>query len=314
MRIYNNITELVGNTPLVKLHTVGKEYQPNIIVKLEYFNPSGSVKDRAALNMIAEAEKQNLLRPGSHIIEATSGNTGIALATIAAAKGYRITLVIPDTMSQDKINHIKALGAEVILTPGVFGMKKAFIVADELKESNPEAFQPNQIKNINNPLSHIRTAREIIDDTDGNIDFFVAGSGTGGTITGVGRELKQFNPEIKIICVEPKGSPVLSGGKRGPHKIQGIGPGFIPDIMDLSVIDEILPIEDNDALTYGRELARKEGIFVGISSGAAVAAAMVIAKRHRNEKLNIIALLADTGERYLSTELFNENINENYVI
>lgn len=314
MKIYNDVTELVGNTPLVKLNTIGKEYNPNIIVKLEYFNPSCSVKDRAALNMIVEAEKNNLLKEGSHIIEATSGNTGIALATIAAAKRYKITLVIPDTMSKDKIEHIRALGAEVILTPGVFGMKKAFLVADDLIKNNPNAFQPNQIKNLNNPAAHIQTAKEIIEDTDGNIDYFIAGSGTGGTITGTARKLKEFNQQIKIICVEPSGSAVLSGKKRGPHKIQGIGPGFIPDIMDLSFVDEIIPIEDEEALTYGRELARKEGVFVGISSGAAVAAALKIAKRHEKEKINIVTLLADTGERYLSTELFDESVADNFVI
>lgn len=313
MNIANNITELVGNTPLVRLNVIGKDLEPEIIVKLEYFNPSCSVKDRAALNMILEAEKKGELHSGSIIVEATSGNTGIGLATIAAARGYKLILVIPDTMSEDKIKHIRALGAEVRLTPGVFGMKKAFLVAQEINDSIQGSFQPNQVKNKANPDAHIKTGEEILMDTDGVLDYFVAGAGTGGTITGIARVLKKYNPNIKIVCVEPKGSAVLSGGKRGPHKLQGIGPGFIPDILDLELIDEIIPIDDDDALNCSRMLAKKEGIFVGISSGAAVSAALRIAERNEDKKIRIVTLLPDTGERYLSTELFNENVKDNFV-
>lgn len=313
MKIANNITELVGNTPLVRLNNIGNNLNADLIVKLEYFNPSCSVKDRAALNMILEAEKEGFISKGSTIVEATSGNTGIALATIAAAKGYKLILVIPDTMSIDKINHIKSLGAKVELTPGVFGMKKAFQVAEEINKNIPNSFQPNQIKNKSNPDAHRKTAEEILRDTDGNLDYFVAGAGTGGTITGTARVLKEYNKDIKIICIEPSGSPVLSGGKRGPHKLQGIGPGFIPDILDFSLIDQVITIDDEDALKYSRMLAEKEGIFVGISSGAAICGALEIAKQNTNKRIKIVTLLPDTGERYLSTELFNKNIKNNFV-
>ncbi len=303
--IFNSILDLVGNTPMIKLNRITENAPSNVYAKLEFFNPSGSVKDRAALNMINVAEKSGKLNKDSVIIEATSGNTGIALATIAAAKGYRIILVIPDTMSIDKINHIKALGAEVVLTPGVFGMKKAFLVAEEMMKDIPNSFMPDQIRNPANPDIHrITTANEIWNDLNGNIDFFVAASGTGGTVTGTGRGLKGFNPDIKVICVEPDGSPVLSGGKRGPHKIQGVGPGFIPDVTDISVFDEIVRVKDDDALETSRKLARMEGIFCGISAGASTYAAIQIAKKYENK--NIVVIIPDTGERYLNTELFNE--------
>lgn len=303
--IYNSILDLVGNTPMVKLKRITEHVPSNVYAKLEFFNPSGSVKDRAALNMINDAEKKGRLNKDSVIVEATSGNTGIALATIAAAKGYRIILVIPDTMSIDKINHIKALGAEVVLTPGVFGMKKAFLVAEEMMKNIPNSFMPDQIRNPANPEIHrIATASEIWNDLNGNIDFFVAASGTGGTVTGTGRGLKGFNPDIKVVCVEPDGSPVLSGGKRGPHKIQGVGPGFIPDVTDVSVFDEIIRVKDDNALETSRKLARMEGIFCGISAGASTYAAIQIAKKYENK--NIVVIIPDTGERYLNTELFNE--------
>jgi cysteine synthase A len=313
MRVFNNITELVGNTPIVKLNKLGLGMGANLFAKLEYFNPSLSVKDRAALNMIIAAEKEEKIKEGDTIIEATSGNTGIALATIAASRGYKLILVIPDTMSIDKINYVKALGAEVVLTPGVFGMTKAFQVASELIEKTPNSFMPHQITNQNNVLAHVQTAREIINDMDGQIDYFIAGSGTGGTITGVGKTLKEYNPEIKIICVEPLGSAILSGGRKGPHKIQGVGPGFIPEILDKSVIDEIIAISDNDSIEYARKLANQEGIFAGFSAGAAIAATMMIAKRNHNNTINIVTLIADNGSRYLNTELYNKEYKDIFV-
>ncbi len=309
MKIYNDISELVGGTPLVKIKM---ESKANIFLKLEYFNPSNSVKDRAALNMIKDAEKKGLLHKGSLVVEATSGNTGIALATICSARGYGLILVIPDTMSIDKINHVKALGATVILTPGVFGMKKAFMEAERIHKENPNSFMPHQIDNPANPQIHTETtAVEIWDDMDGRIDVLVAGAGTGGTICGTARKLKELNQSIKIICVEPSGSAVLSGGKRGPHKLQGIGPGFIPDIVDVSLFDEIIRIDDEDAMNTSRSLARKEGLFLGISSGAATYAAIQISDKYKNK--NIVVIAPDTGERYLNTELYNENIKNIFV-
>lgn len=262
--------------------------------------------------MIKDAEKKGLLHKGSLVVEATSGNTGIALATICSARGYNLILVIPDTMSIDKINHVKALGATVILTPGVFGMKKAFMEAERIHKENPNSFMPHQIDNPANPQIHTETtALEIWDDMDGKIDVLVAGAGTGGTICGTARKLKELNQNIKIICVEPSGSAVLSGGKRGPHKLQGIGPGFIPDIVDVSLFDEIIKIDDEDAMNTSRSLARKEGLFLGISSGAATYAAIQISDKYKNK--NIVVIAPDTGERYLNTELYNENIKNIFV-
>lgn len=314
MKTYSNISELVGNTPLVILNKLNTHADTTILVKLEQFNPSGSVKDRAVYNMIKDAEDKGKLSHGATIIEATSGNTGIALATIAAARGYKLILVIPDTMSIDKINRVKALGAEVILTPGIFGMTRAYRVARELAENTPGSFMPNQMENPANPDMHqFTTADEIWKDTDGKIDVFVAGIGTGGTITGTARGLKQFNKNIVVVGVEPAGSPILTKGKRGPHKIQGIGAGFVPKILDLTVVDQITTISDEDALDTARELARREGIFVGISSGAAVKAALNYVNYLANKKKIIVVLLADTGERYLNTELFNHNYNGVFV-
>lgn len=313
MRIYNDISELVGNTPLVRLHPLDDDViGANIFLKLEYFNPSNSVKDRAVLNMILEAEKSNQLQKGSLVVEGTSGNTGIALATICASRGYRLILVIPDTMSIDKINHVKALGATVILTPGVFGMKKAFMEAERIHKENPGSFMPCQITNPANAQIHrLTTALEIWNDTDGTVDVLVAGAGTGGTITGTASKLKELNPNIKVVCVEPAGSPVLSGGKRGPHKLQGIGPGFIPEIIEQNLFDSIVPVEDEDAFSTSRRLAREQGLFLGISSGAAVFAALRVAKEYTGK--NIVVIAPDTGMRYLNTELYSENLKDIFV-
>jgi len=315
MKVYDGILDLVGNTPLIKITRVASHVaQSNILAKLEYYNPSKSVKDRAAFNMIREAERCGTLTRDSIIVEATSGNTGIALATIAAAKGYRLKLVIPDTMSVDKINQIRALGAEVVLTPGLLGMKKAYHMADKILEETPGGFVPNQMKNPANPKIHFdTTAEEIWNDTDGKVDIFVAGIGTGGTISGTARKLKQKNPSIKVYGFEPKGSPVINGGNRGPHKIQGVGAGFIPDNLDLSVIDEVLTVEDDDAMIMARRLAREEGVFVGISSGAAMDVALRMASRAEHVGKLIVALFPDTGERYLNTELYNANIKDDFV-
>lgn len=313
MNVYKNIAELVGNTPIVKLSRVTTGLKSDIYAKLEFFNPSNSVKDRAALNMIVEGEKSNLINKDTTIIEATSGNTGIALATICAARGYKLILVIPDTMSIDKIHHIEALGAKVVLTPGLLGMKKAFSTADELMNEYENSFQPRQINNPANPGIHMNTtAVEIWEDMEGNIDFFVAASGTGGTVCGAGKKLKELsNNKISVVAVEPAGSPVLSGGTRGPHKIQGVGPGFIPATTDVSLFDRIICVEDDDALTMARRLARTEGIFAGISSGAAVTAAIKIAQEVENK--NIVVIIPDTGERYLNTELYDEKFKDVFV-
>jgi cysteine synthase len=305
--IAKKLTDLIGNTPLLELGNFNREHdtEATIIAKLEYFNPGGSVKDRIGFSMIEDAEKQGLINKESVIIEPTSGNTGIALAFIAAAKGYRLILAMPETMSIERRNLLKALGAELVLTPGSEGMPGAIKKANELRVIYPNSFVPQQFKNPANPEIHrTTTAVEIWNDTDGNIDFFVSGVGTGGTITGVGEVLKQRNPEVKIVAVEPYDSQVIAGGKPGPHKIQGIGAGFLPDILNKEVIDEIIPVKNDDALRTGRELARTEGLIVGISSGAAVYAALQLAQRAENKEKRIVVILPDTGERYLSTLLY----------
>ena len=306
-RIAKKLTDLIGNTPLLELGNFNREHDAGatIIAKLEYFNPGGSVKDRIGFSMIEDAEKQGLINKESVIIEPTSGNTGIALAFIAASKGYRLILAMPETMSIERRNLLKALGAELVLTPGSEGMLGAIKKANELQVIYPNSFIPQQFKNPANPEIHrTTTALEIWNDTDGNIDFFVSGVGTGGTITGVGEVLKERNPEIKIVAVEPFDSQVIAGGKPGPHKIQGIGAGFLPDILNKEIIDEIIPVKNEDALRTGRELARTEGLIVGISSGAAVYAALQLAQREENRGKRIVVILPDTGERYLSTLLY----------
>lgn len=306
--IYTNVTQLVGHTPLLELTKLEKEngLKAKVVVKLELFNPAGSVKDRIAKGMIEAAEKEGLLRPGSVIIEPTSGNTGIGLASIAAAKGYRIILTMPETMSIERRNILKAYGAELVLTEGAKGMKGAIEKAAELAAETPGSFVPGQFINKINPIVHRgSTGPEIWEDSDGNVDIFVAGVGTGGTITGTGQFLKSMNPNIKVVAVEPAGSPVLSEGHPGPHKIQGIGAGFVPDVLDIKIYDEVITVKDEDAFETGRQIARKEGVLVGISSGAAVWAAIQLAKRPENAGKTIVALLADTGERYLSSPMFN---------
>ncbi|MBP7152113.1 MAG: cysteine synthase A [Paludibacteraceae bacterium] len=306
-KIAKNLTELIGNTPLLQLtHFVSKKgLQANIIAKLESFNPAGSVKDRIALAMIEDAEGKGLLKPGAEIIEPTSGNTGIGLAMIATVKGYKLTLTMPETMSIERRNLLRALGANIVLTPGVEGMKGAIAKALELHEQNPSSFIPQQFENPANPLKHFQTTgEEIWRDTEGKVDIFVAGVGTGGTISGVGASLKKHNPAIKIVAVEPASSPVLSGGKPGPHQIQGIGAGFVPKNFDPAVVDEIIQVSNNDAILTSRQLAQQEGLLVGISSGAAAFAASLIAQRPENKDKIIVVLLPDTGERYLSTALY----------
>ncbi|NTW55917.1 MAG: cysteine synthase A [Chlorobiaceae bacterium] len=306
-RIAKKLTDLIGNTPLLELENFNREKQAlgTVIAKLEYFNPGGSVKDRIGFSMIDDAEKKGLINKDTVIIEPTSGNTGIALAFIAAAKGYRLILTMPETMSIERRNLLKALGAELVLTPGPEGMGGAIRKADELHAEYPGSFVPQQFKNPSNPDIHRRTtAEEVWNDTDGEVDIFVSGVGTGGTITGVGEVLKARKPGVKIVAVEPADSPVLSGGKPGPHKIQGIGAGFVPDILNKDVIDEIITVKNEDALQTGRNLARAEGLIVGISSGAAVYAALQLALREENKGKKIVAVLPDTGERYLSTLLY----------
>ena len=307
MNIKNSLTELIGHTPLLVLHRWAKQEQlvAEIVAKVEYFNPGGSVKDRVALSMITDAEEKGLLKPGSLIIEPTSGNTGVGLAWVASVKGYRLILTMPETMSLERRNLLKALGAELVLTPGSEGMGGAIRKAQEIQAATPGSLILQQFENPANPLAHERTtAEEIWQDTDGKIDIFVASVGTGGTLTGTARGLKKKNPNIRIVAVEPAGSPVLSGGKAGPHKIQGIGAGFIPKILDTSLIDQIIPVTDEDAMRTSRELSATEGLLVGISSGAATFAAREIAKDEANQGKRIVVLLPDTGERYLSTELF----------
>ncbi len=309
MKTYDKITDLIGGTPLLKLtnYIKEKELAADIYGKLEYFNPAGSVKDRIAKAMIDDAEAKGVLKPDSVIIEPTSGNTGIGLSAVSAARGYKIILTMPDTMSVERRNLLKAYGAELVLTDGAKGMKGAIAKAQELAEATPHSFIPSQFTNPANPDIHRKTTGpEIWEDTDGNVDIFVAGVGTGGTVTGVGEYLKSKNPNVKVVAVEPAGSPVLSKGVAGPHKIQGIGAGFVPDTLNTSVYDEIIAVENEDAFETGRTLARKEGLLVGISSGAAVYAATQLALRPENKGKLIVALLPDTGERYLSTPMFAE--------
>ncbi|MGN0460105.1 MAG: cysteine synthase A [Ruminococcus sp.] len=309
MRTFEKITDLIGGTPLLKLNNYIKEknLSATILGKLEYFNPAGSVKDRIAKAMIDNAEEKGLITPDSVIIEPTSGNTGIGLASVAASRGYRIILTMPETMSVERRNLLKAYGAELVLTEGAKGMKGAIAKAEELAKEIPNSFIPSQFTNLANPTAHrSSTGPEIWNDTDGKVDIFVAGVGTGGTVTGVGEYLKEQNPNVKVVAVEPAGSPVLSKGTPGPHKIQGIGAGFVPETLNTDVYDEIITVENEDAFETGRTLAKKEGVLVGISSGAAVYAATVLASRPENKGKVIVALLPDTGERYLSTPMFAE--------
>ena len=308
-KIYNGTIDLIGNTPLVEVKNIEKELglEARVLVKLEYFNPAGSVKDRIAKGMIEDAEEKGLLKEGSVIIEPTSGNTGIGLAAIAAAKGYRIILTMPETMSVERRNILKAYGAEIVLPEGAKGMKCAIAKADELAKEIPNSFIPGQFVNPANPATHrATTGPEIWNDTDGDVDIFIAGVGTGGTLTGVGEYLKEKKPDVKIVALEPATSPVLSEGKSGAHKIQGIGAGFVPDVLNTKVYDEIITVENDDAFTTGKLLAKHEGVLVGISSGAALWAAIDYAKRPENKGKTIVALLPDNGDRYYSTPLFAE--------
>ena len=308
-KIYNGTIDLIGNTPLVEVKNIEKELglEARVLVKLEYFNPAGSVKDRIAKGMIEDAEEKGLLKEGSAIIEPTSGNTGIGLAAIAAAKGYRIILTMPETMSVERRNILKAYGAEIVLTEGAKGMKGAIAKADELAKEIPNSFIPGQFVNPANPATHrATTGPEIWNDTDGDVDIFIAGVGTGGTLTGVGEYLKEKKPDVKIVALEPATSPVLSEGKSGAHKIQGIGAGFVPDVLNTKVYDEIITVENDDAFATGKLLAKHEGVLVGISSGAALWAAIDYAKRPENKGKTIVALLPDNGDRYYSTPLFAE--------
>ena len=307
MRVYRKITDLIGGTPLLELTNYEKanELNAKIYAKLEYFNPAGSVKDRIAKAMLDDAEEKGLLKPGAVIIEPTSGNTGIGLASVAASRGYKVILTMPETMSVERRNLLKAYGAELVLTEGAKGMPGAIAKAKELAGQTPNSYIPSQFTNPANPAVHLKTTGpEIWADTDGKVDIFVAGVGTGGTLSGVGAYLKSQNPNVKVVAVEPATSPVLSGGKAGPHKIQGIGAGFVPDTLNTDIYDEILPVQNEDAFATGRALARSEGVLVGISSGAAVFAAAQLAKRPENAGKVIVALLPDTGERYLSTPMF----------
>ena len=308
-KIYTSADQLIGRTPLLELTHIEKELglKAKILAKLEYFNPAGSVKDRIAKAMIDDAEKKGLLKEGSVIIEPTSGNTGIGLASVAAARGYRIIIVMPDSMSVERRQLMKAYGAELVLTEGAKGMKGAIARAEELAKEIPNSFLPGQFVNPANPKAHCETTGpEIYEDTDGKVDYFVAGVGTGGTITGTGEYLKSKNPAIRVVAVEPKTSAVLSTGVAGPHKIQGIGAGFVPQVLDTKVYDEIIPVDNDDAFTTGRLVGRKEGVLVGISSGAALWAAIELAKRPDSEGKTIVVLMPDTGDRYLSTPLFAE--------
>lgn len=309
MKIYQTITDLIGKTPLLELRNFNKNHElpATVVGKLEYFNPAGSVKDRVAKAMIDHAEAVGALKPGATIIEPTSGNTGIGLSAVAAARGYRVILTMPETMSVERRNLLQAYGAKVVLTEGALGMKGAIAKADELAKEIEGSFIPSQFTNMENPKAHERTTGpEIWEDTEGKVDIFVAGVGTGGTVSGVGAYLKAQNPNVQVIAVEPETSPVLSKGVAGPHKIQGIGAGFVPDTLNTAVYDEVFPVSNEDAFATGRELARTEGLLVGISSGAAVYAASQLAKRPENKGKVIVALLPDTGERYLSTPMFSE--------
>lgn len=307
MKTYQKITDLIGNTPLLELTNLEKKFglEATLLAKLEYFNPAGSVKDRIAKAMVDDAEAKGLLKLGSVIIEPTSGNTGIGLASVAASRGYRLIITMPETMSVERRNLMKAYGAELVLTEGAKGMKGAIAKAEELAKDIPNSFIPSQFSNPANPAVHERTTGvEIWNDTDGKVDIFVAGVGTGGTISGTGAYLKSQNPNVKVVAVEPKSSPVLSKGTAGPHKIQGIGAGFVPDTLNTKIYDEIITVENEDAFETGRSIARNDGVLVGISSGAAVWAAIQLAKRPENKGKVIVALLPDTGERYLSTPMF----------
>ncbi len=309
MKIYQQATELIGNTPLLQLNHFAAAHglQATVLAKLEYFNPAGSVKDRVALNMLEDAERRGVLKPGAVIIEPTSGNTGIGLAAVAAARGYRVVLTMPETMSVERRKLLRAYGAELVLTDGAKGMKGAIEKAEKIAAQTPGGFIPGQFTNPANPAVHrATTGPEIWRDTDGKVDIFVAGVGTGGTISGVGEYLKAQNPAVRVVAVEPASSPVLSKGVAGPHKIQGIGAGFVPDTLDTAVYDEVIAVENEDAFAAGREVARREGILVGISSGAALHAAALLALRPENRGKMIVALLPDTGDRYLSTPLFED--------
>ncbi len=309
MKVYEKLTDLIGGTPLLELknYEEKRKLSAKVLAKLEYFNPAGSVKDRIAKAMIEDAEEKEKLKPGSVIIEPTSGNTGIGLASVAAARGYKIILTMPETMSVERRNLLKAYGAELVLTDGAKGMKGAIEKANEIAAETPGSFIPGQFVNPANPEAHIKTTGpEIWNDTDGTVDIFVAGVGTGGTLSGVGKYLKSKNPNVKIVAVEPAGSPVLSKGTPGPHKIQGIGAGFVPETLDTDIYDEIIAVENEDAFKTGKAIAREEGVLVGISSGAAVYAATVLAEREENKGKTIVALLPDTGDRYLSTPMFSE--------
>lgn len=309
MTIYKNVTELIGNTPVVELSNLEKEVglKAQLLAKVEFFNPAGSVKDRIAKRMIEKAEEQGLLKKGATIIEPTSGNTGIGLASVCTSKGYKAIFTMPETMSVERRNLLKAYGAKIVLTPGSQGMKGAIAKAKELQESTPNSLIPSQFTNLENPQAHYETTGpELWEQTDGKIDIFVAGVGTGGTISGTGKYLKEKNPNIKIVAVEPEGSPVLSQGKAGPHGIQGIGAGFVPDTLNTQIYDEIITVTNENAYNTGRAIAQKEGLLVGISSGASVYAAIQLAKRPENEGKRIVALMPDTGERYLSTPMFTQ--------
>ena len=306
-KVYQSVTEIIGRTPLLAAKSFAKAHdlKANLLVKLEYFNPSGSVKDRIAIAMVEQAEKDGKIAPGATLIEPTSGNTGIGIASVAAARGYRAILTMPETMSVERRNLLKAYGAEIVLTEGSQGMKGAIARAEQLQKEIPNSFIPSQFENLANPAAHERTTGpEIWADTDGKVDVFVAGVGTGGTVTGTGRYLKQQNPAVHVVAVEPTDSPVLSGGKPGPHKLQGIGAGFVPDTLDTKVYDEVIRVSNDAAFAYGREFAPREGALVGISSGAALAAAVELAKRPAYAGKTIVALLPDGGDRYLSTDLF----------
>ena len=306
-KVYQSVTEIIGRTPLLAAKSFAKAHdlKANLLVKLEYFNPSGSVKDRIAIAMVEQAEKDGKIAPGATLIEPTSGNTGIGIASVAAARGYRAILTMPETMSVERRNLLKAYGAEIVLTEGAQGMKGAIARAEQLQKEIPNSFIPSQFENLANPAAHERTTGpEIWADTDGKVDVFVAGVGRGGTVTGTGRYLKQQNPAVHVVAVEPTDSPVLSGGKPGPHKLQGIGAGFVPDTLDTKVYDEVICVSNDDAFAYGREFAQREGALVGISSGAALAAAVELAKRPEYASKTIVALLPDGGDRYLSTDLF----------
>ena len=306
-KVYQSVTEIIGRTPLLAAKSFAKAHdlKANLLVKLEYFNPSGSVKDRIAIAMVEQAEKDGKIAPGATLIEPTSGNTGIGIASVAAARGYRAILTMPETMSVERRNLLNAYGAEIVLTEGAQGMKGAIARAEQLQKEIPNSFIPSQFENLANPAAHERTTGpEIWADTDGKVDAFVAGVGTGGTVTGTGRYLKQQNPAVHVVAVEPTDSPVLSGGKPGPHKLQGIGAGFVPDTLDTKVYDEVIRVSNDDAFAYGREFAQREGALVGISSGAALVAAVELAKRPEYAGKTIVALLPDGGDRYLSTDLF----------